>query len=192
MAKTKLPMKWIAIGIVALVVIVLVFGFIGMYNGFVIKEQNYMAKWSEVESQYQRQADLIPNLVGILKDYQQFETDVLTDITKLRSQWQESTSLVEKDTVGQEMTGSLGRLIATFEAYPELKTIEAVNNMMDELAGTQNRITVARGRFIESVQIFNTGIKVFPANVFAGMFGFEAAEYFEATEGIDSSVDLDL
>ena len=90
------------------------------------------------------------------------------------------------------MTGALGRLMATFEAYPDLKTIEAVNSLMDELSGTQNRITVARGRFIESVQIYNTGIKMFPANILANTFGFGPVEYFEAAEDVGSSIELNL
>jgi len=93
---------------------------------------------------------------------------------------------------GQEINATLGKLLLTYENYPDLKTIEAVNSLMDELAGTQNRITVARGRFITSVQKYNTGIKVFPANLVANAFGFEQVEYFKANENVSSSVELNL
>lgn len=191
MAK-KFPMKWVAIGIVLIVVLGIVGWLVGTYNGFIAKEQDYMSKWSEVENQYQRQADLIPNLVTTLKNYQQFEQETFTAITELRSQWSSANTIAEKDTVGQEMNSALGRLIVTVENYPELKTIEAVNNLMDELAGTQNRISVARMRFIESVQKYNTAIKIFPASVLANAFGFEQVDYFEAKEGVDSGITIDL
>lgn len=191
MAK-KFPMKWIAIGIVLIVVLGVVGWVIGTYNGFISKEQDYMAKWSNVENHYQRQADLIPNLVATLKNYQQFEQETFTTITELRSQWSAAGTVSEKDAAGQEMNSALGRLIATVENYPELKTIEAVNNLMDELAGTQNRISVERMRFIESVQIYNTAIRVFPANTLANAFGFEQVDYYEAKEGVDSGIELNL
>jgi LemA protein len=186
------PMKWIAIGIVVLVVLGLVGFVIGTYNGIIAKEEGYKSAWSKVENQYQRQADLIPNLVATLKNYQQFEAGTLTEITNLRSQWQTAATIEDKDTVGQGITAAIGRLLLVYENYPNLKTIEAVSSLMDELAGTQNRISTERGRFIESVQSYNVGIRVFPANLIAGMFGFEQVKYFEAAEGAGSNITVNL
>lgn len=186
------PMKWIVIGIVLLIVLGLVGWVIGTYNGIITKEQGYKAKWSDVENNYQRQADLIPNLVATLKNYQQFEAGVLENITALRSQWQTAATIEDKDATGQQLSTALGKLLLVYEQYPNLKTIEAVSGLMDELAGSQNRISVARTRFIESVQLYNTAIKVFPANAIAGMFGFSEVKYFQASEGVGSSVTLNL
>jgi len=172
--KYKMPI------IIGAVLLVLVGWVAGTYNSFIGLNQGVLAKWSEVENQYQRQADLIPNLVSTLQNYQQFEKGTLTEITGLRTQWQSAATDLEKDTVGVQMTNSLGRLIATFEGYPDLKTITAVSSLMDELSGTQNRISVARGRYIEAVQGYNSAIKYFPGNLLAGMFGFTEKQYYTA------------
>jgi len=170
--------KWPLIALV--IVLIIIGGIVGMYNSFVTLDQDVKGKWSEVENQYQRQADLIPNLNTTLNRYMQFEKSTLMEITQLRSQWQAASTDLEKDTVGMQMTSSLGRLIATFEAYPDLKTIQTVNSLMDELSGTQNRLATARGRYITSIQAFNTAIQQFPGVLFARMFGFIGREYYHA------------
>ena len=169
--------------LVGAVILLLVLWTIGIYNSFISLDQGVKSAWSITENEYQRQADLIPNLAATLKNYQQFEAGTLTQITELRSRWQGATTEAEKDQIGVEMSGSLGRLIATFEAYPDLKSITAVKGLMDELAGAQNRITVARQRYIETIQAYNKGIMYFPNSIFAGMFGYQQREYYQAAPG---------
>lgn len=184
--------KWYIIGAIVLILILMPIGF---YNSFVTMNQDVNSKWSEVESQYQRQAELIPNLVSSVKGYKQFEAGLLTNLTELRSQWQSASqtgSQLDQDKVGSQMNSALGRLIAVYENYPDLKTVQTVTSLMDELAGTQNRITVARGRYIESIQGFNTAVLKFPANVFAGMFGYTSKEYYKAAPESMTTPKVDL
>jgi LemA protein len=181
--KTTSPNFWIAFGIVAVIIIIVVALFIGMYNNFVTLDQSVNAKWSEVENQYQRQADLIPNLVSVVSSAVTVETKFVTDVTEARSKWQSSTTVFDKDTSGVQMNNGISALInavATAENYPVLQANKQFVALTDELAGTQNRIAVARGRYIEAIQGFNTAIKSFPGNVFAGMFGFSGKDYYKA------------
>jgi len=169
--------------IVGVIILLLAGWFVGMYNGFVAMDQNVKGSWSEVESQYQRQANLVPNLVSSVKGYAQFEQSTLTEITAARSKWQSQTTVAGQDEAGNQLYSALSKLLVVYENYPDLKTVSTVSNLMDELAGTQNRITVARGRYIDAIKAFNTGIKMFPANVFAGMWGFTEKTYYQAAPG---------
>jgi len=181
--KTALPTFWIAFGIVAVIIIVLAGFLISAYNGFVTLDQDVNAKWSEVENQYQRQADLIPNLVSIVSSAVTVETKFVTAVTTARSQWQTAQSQLDKDTSGIQMNNGISALInavATSENYPVLQANKQYVALTDELIGTQNRITVARGRYIESIQSFNTAVKRFPGNVISGMFGFSGKDYYQA------------
>jgi len=177
------------IGLVVLLVIILgfVFWVIGTYNNFVTLDQNIKSKWSQVENVYQRQADLIPNFVVTVKDYKEFEADLLTKLTDTRSKWTASVGLVEKDKAGLDMNTALSsafsRLIAVAENYPQLKASDLYRGLQDELAGSQNRISVERGRYIEAVQLFNTAIKRFPANLLSNPFGFAEKQYYQAPAG---------
>lgn len=173
----------VLIGAIVLVVIAIV---VGAYNNFVTLDQNVNSKWSEVNNQYQRQADLIPNLVSTVSSAVKVETKFVTDVTEARSRWQTAKSTLDKDTAGVQMTNGITALInavATSENYPVLQANKQYVALTDELTGTQNRISVARGRYIESVQSFNTAVKVFPNNIFAGMFGFSEKEYYTAASG---------
>lgn len=183
MAKNANPMKWIVLGLVVLVVLIGVGVLVGMYNNFVTLDQGVNAKWSEVENQYQRQADLIPNLVSVVSSSVTVETKFVTDVTTARSQWQTAETQLDKDTSGVQMNNGISALInavATAENYPVLQANKQYVALTDELVGTQNRIAVARGRYIEAIQGYNTAIKMFPANVFASMFGFSGKEYYQA------------
>jgi len=184
MAKKKLfyskPWFW------ALVVIVIIaFWLIGTYNSFIVMTQRIDNQWAQVETQYQRRIDLIPNLVNTARGYMQFERSLLEEITTLRSQWMTTTDIDDKVNIGNALDSALGRLIAVFESYPELKSIQAVASLMDELAGTENRIAVERMRFNDRVREYNTGIMVFPSNILANMFGFKERPYFQAQEGAE-------
>ncbi len=173
--------KWpLAIGVVILIVLGMV---TGAYNTFVSLDQNVNSKWSEVNNQYQRQADLIPNLISTVGSAVRVEVDLLKNITEARSRWQTSRTVFDKDKAGFEMNNGIAALInavATSENYPVLQANKQYVALTDELTGTQNRIAVARGRYIETIQAYNTATKTFPNNIFAGWFGFSGKEYYQA------------
>ncbi|MFZ3077804.1 MAG: LemA family protein [Candidatus Aenigmatarchaeota archaeon] len=175
--KYKLP---IAAGVIVLIVLGVI---AGAYNNFVSLDQNVSGKWSEVNNQYQRQSDLIPNLVSTVSSAVNVEVKLLTDVTTARSQWQTSQSTFDKDAAGVQMTNGINALIkavSTSENYPVLQANKQYVALTDELTGTQNRIAVARGRYIDSLQSYNTAIRTFPSNIFAGWFGFAGKEYYQA------------
>jgi LemA protein len=186
MVAKVLPKKWIAIGIIVLVVVIIVGMFIGYYNNFVTLNQDVNSKWSEVENQYQRQADLIPNLVSVVSSSVRVETSLIQNVTNARSQWQSApkSDLLARDTAGVNLQNSINAFVsavATAENYPVLQANKNYVALQDELVGTQNRIAVARGNYIKSVQSYDTAIQRFPGNLFAGMFGFSLKEYYQAS-----------
>ena len=165
------------------IILILLIYFIGAYNRFVTLDQDVNGKWSEVENQYQRQADLIPNIVSTVSSAVKVETKFVTDVTEARSRWQTSKTLFEKDTAGAQMNNGITALInavATSESYPVLQANKQYVTLTDELTGTQNRIAVARGRYIETIQKYNTAIKRFPANLLANLYSFSVKDYYKA------------
>jgi LemA protein len=174
----------IVLGIILVIGAILVGWFVGAYNNFVVLDQNVNSKWSEVESQYQRQADLIPNFVSSVSSQVGVETAFVKDVIDARTQWMNAQSDAQKDAAGQTMNAGITAFVnAVSENYPTLMASEGYTALRDEMAGTQNRITVARGNYIQSIQAYNTAIKRFPSNILAGMFGFGAKEYYEAEDG---------
>jgi LemA protein len=170
----------------ALVVIaVIAIWIIGTYNSFISMTQQIDNQWAQVETQYQRRIDLIPNLVNTATGYMQFERSLLEEITALRTQWMSTTDIDDKVNIGNALDSALGRLIAVYENYPQLQAVQPVASLMDELAGTENRIAVERMRFNDKVRQYNTAILVFPSNILANMFGFSQRPYFESQEGAD-------
>jgi LemA protein len=151
----------------------------------VAKDQRVEAQWANVESQYQRRSDLIPNLVSATQGYLRFERDLLTEITELRSRWQTATTQEDRIKYGTALDSAIGRLLVVVENYPQLKSDAAVTQLMDELAGTENRIAVERQRYNDAVRDFNTAIRRFPANTIASNFGFEKKLYFAADQGAE-------
>ena len=175
---------WITLGVIALVVLIIVFWFVGAYNNFVGLSQNVDGKWSEVENQYQRQADLIPNLVSVVSSSLSAETKFVKDVVAARAGWADASSQLAKDTAGQQMNNGITALVsAVAENYPTLQANKQYVALTDELSGTQNRITTARGRYIEAIQTYNIATKRFTSNIVAGMFGFSGKEYYQAEEG---------
>lgn len=175
---------WIGVGIV---VLLLIFWVVGARNSFVVMNQDVQGKWSEVENQYQRQADLIPNLLSVVSSSVKVETNFVKQVIEARTAWQSAASNLAKDTAGQQMnTGITALVSAVAENYPTLQANKQYIALTDELSGTQNRITTARGRYIESVQKFNTAIKLFPRNIIASMFGFNQVEYYQAEAGTET------
>jgi len=155
--------------------------FKGSYNGMVAREEQMNSAWSQVEVVLQRRFDLIPNLVNTVKGYAEQEQEVLTEVTRLRSQWAGAQSTEEKVGAASMLQGALGRLMVVVEKYPELKSNENFLALQSQLEGTENRISVERRRYNESVQSYNTYIRQFPRNMIANMSGFEVSDdYFRA------------
>jgi LemA protein len=178
-------MKSVAMAVVLLGVAALAIGlmYIGRRNQMVTKSQAVEAQWHQVDVDLQRRADLIPNLVETVKGYAAQEQTVFGDIAKARSALLSAQSPSERIAANAQLEGSLGRLLAIVENYPQLKSNENFLRLQDELAGTENRIAVERRRYNLAVQDYNTYIALFPNNVFAGWAGFKANDaYFLATE----------
>ena len=174
---------WIGIGIFAILII---FYIIAAYNSLVTLDHTTDNKWADVETQYQRRVDLLPNLVNTVKGYAAHETELFTEITQLRSQWAAAKGNVgEQIATANRMDGAIGRLLLVAENYPDLKASQNFLALQDELAGTENRISVARQRYNEAVKNINVKTKTFPSNMIANMFGFTERDYFEAKEGAE-------
>jgi LemA protein len=150
------------------------------YNKFVGQEEAIKAQWAQVENQLQRRNDLIPNLVETTKGFAQHEEGVYKAIADARSRLLAAKSPEEKIEAANQQTSALGRLLAVVENYPQLKANEQFNRLMDELAGTENRLAVERMRYNERVQDYNTSRRQFPANLTAKMFGFKEYPFFQA------------
>jgi LemA protein len=150
------------------------------YNRFTTQEEAIKGQWAEVQNQLQRRNDLIPNLVETVKGYAAHEQQVFSDIAASRSRLLAARTPQETIEAANQQTSALGRLLAVAENYPQLKANEQFNRLMDELTGTENRIAVARMRYNERIQEYNTTRRRFPSNVTAKVFGFEEYPYFEA------------
>lgn len=168
---------WIVLGIILLVVVV---SGVSSCNRFVSQDEGVTAQWANVETVLQRRFDLIPNLINTVKGYAAHEKGLLTEVTRLRSQWATAGTPDEKIAVANQMQGALGRLMLVAENYPDLKANQNFLALQDELAGTENRIAVERRRYNETVQAYNTSIRRFPGSIWAGMFGFQRRTPFES------------
>lgn len=174
---------WITLGAIILVILIIGMYFVGAYNRFIFLDEDIKGKWSEVENQYQRQYDTIGRLIDVVKSSVNVETRFVKEVTEARINWKNAQSIVDKDATGVQMTDSVVTFVnAVAENYPQLKANTQYVDLTDELVGTQNRIATARGRYIESIQKYNTATKRFPSNMIAGMFGFSEKEYYEADE----------
>ncbi len=154
----------------------------GTYNSLVNSNESVKSAWAQVDNQLQRRGDLIPNLVETVKGYASHERELFEKIAAARAALYSAPSPAAKIQANTELSGLLGRLLAIAENYPNLKANESFNRLMDELAGTENRIAVERKRYNDIVLAYNQKIKHFPTNFLAGMFGFSQATYFEAEE----------
>ncbi|MEM0473459.1 MAG: LemA family protein [Candidatus Aenigmatarchaeota archaeon] len=176
---------FITFAVIAFLIFITVVFVWSTYNSLVTKELKVENRWADLQAQYQRRIDLIPNLVESVKGYAQFEQSTLTKITQLRTQWMTASSADEKISVGTQLDSEFSRLLLVFENYPELKTVETVNNLMIQLEGTENRIAVARRDYNDAVRDYNLMLRKFPSNIIAGMFGFEKKPFFEAQPGAE-------
>jgi LemA protein len=185
--------------IIVVVIIVAAVMSISKYNTMVALEESVSEQWANVETQYQRRADLIPNLVSAVKGYAAHEKDVFESVTKARAS---ATSIkIDASNLTAEnikrfqaaqgsLNSALGRLLAVSERYPDLKANQNFLELQAQLEGTENRIAVQRRRFNEQVKIYNTYIRKFPSNLVASMFGFEKQVTFEADDGAENAPDV--
>jgi LemA protein len=178
MSKT-LKTVLIVVGILIVVVVIPLLYLKGTYNTLVTMDEGVKAAWAQVENQLQRRYDLIPNLVETVKGYAAHEKEVFIKVTEARSKVAGATSISDKISANNELSSALARLLVVVERYPDLKANTNFIRLQDELAGTENRISVERRRFNETVRVYNTKIRSFPTNIIAGMFGFEKAAFFE-------------
>ena len=178
----KKPMIWI----VGVVVLLLILGgmYVGMRNQMVRKNEAVKSSWSEVDVQLQRRADLIPNLVATVKGYAQHEETVFDNVANARAALLNAQTPAGRIAANNRLDGALGRLLAIVENYPQLKANENFLELQDELAGTENRIAVARRRYNLTLQDYNSYIGLFPNNIVAGWSGFQRNNaYFQAAPG---------
>lgn len=189
----KKALPWIVVlGVLAIIVL---WG-VGRYNDIVTAEESVETAWSQVENQYQRRADLIPNLVETVKGYAAHESETLENVMAARAKATQvvvdpanatAEQLAEFQAAQGELGQALGRLMAVAEAYPDLKANQNFMALQSQLEGTENRIAVARNNFNEEARAYNTMIRRFPANIVASIFGFEKKAYFEAQQGAETA-----
>jgi len=186
----------ITLGVIVLIGFILYGFFAGRYNTMVELQETIPKEWAQVESQYQRRADLIPNLVNTVKGYANFEQETLTKVIEARAsatQVKVDPSNITPEQLQQfqqaqnGVSSALSRLLVVAEAYPDLKANQNFLDLQAQLEGTENRIAVARNRFNEVVQPYNVYIKRFPNNFLAGMYGFTPKGYFEAAQGTENA-----
>lgn len=179
------------IAIVALIVIAAML-VVPKYNKLVTGEETVDAAWAQVENQLQRRFDLVPNLVNTVKGYAEHEEEIFTQIADARTQYGNANTVEETADANNELSSALARLLVVVENYPNLKADVQFTRLMDELAGTENRLTVARKDYNDTVQQFNNDVRRFPGNLIAGMFSFEQKDYFEIKEGVEEAPAVDF
>jgi LemA protein len=186
-AVTPAPRRNVALFVVlGLLVLAAGWAFTG-YNSLVGSREDVSGAWAQVEAQYQRRFDAIPNLVNTVKGAANFEQETLTQVTQARTQWLSAGTRGERVEAAGEFQSALSRLLVTMEAYPQLKATDAFRDLMVQIEGTENRIQTARQDYNEAVRSYNVRVRRFPTNLLAGMFGFEPEEFFEADDGASSA-----
>lgn len=196
---TKQTKNLIIVGVILLVLIIIYSSFKGTYNKIVTTNEGVGAAWSQVENQYQRRADLIPNLVNTVKGYAEHESATLEGVVEARAKATQVTlnvdnldeaNIAKYQKAQGELSSALGRLMAISESYPDLKANENFMQLQSQLEGTENRIATERKRFNDTVKEYNTYIRTFPRNLIAGMFGFTPKGYFEAVQGAEKAPEV--
>ncbi|MDC7994353.1 LemA family protein [Altibacter sp. HG106] len=193
--------KWLPL-IVILGLVLILGGYIASLNNSLVElDESAEAQWGNVESAYQRRADLIPNIVSTARGYAEFERETLTQVIEARSKATAVTIDPSNITPGQlqqfqevqsGLSSALSRLLAVFERYPDLKANENFKELINELERTENRINVERNRYNETAQTYNTKVKKFPANFFAGILGFEERAYFKSEAGAEVAPEVEF
>ena len=175
----KMKPVWIVLGVVALAVVVVGGTLVSQWNQLVAMDTDIEAKWAQVDNQLQRRADLIPNLVETVKGFAAQERTILEAIANARAKMAGAGSVTDRIAASNELSGALSRLLVVVENYPRLKSDATFIRLMDELAGTENRLSVERKRYNDSVQVYNTTIRQFPGNLIASSLGFREHPFFE-------------
>ncbi|MEG1554025.1 MAG: LemA family protein [Rikenellaceae bacterium] len=188
---------WIVIGVVVLLIVVAYFSCVDKYNNMVTRQESVTAAWSQVENQYQRRSDLIPNLVNTVKGYAEHEKSTLDAVVSARAEatstkvyLNDPKSLEGYTKAQDQLSGALSRLMAISENYPDLKANQNFAQLQAQLEGTENRISTERRRFNEEAQNYNMYIRKFPNNIIASMFDFEKAAYFASKEGSENAPEV--
>ena len=186
---------------IGIIVLIAFFG-ISVNNGLVSKEEGVESAWAQVENQYQRRSDLIPNLVNTVKGAANFEQETLTAVTNARSNassinitaadLSDPAKIAQFQQAQSQLSGALSRMLLTVEKYPELKANSNFRDLQAQLEGTENRIATERKRFNDIAQAYNTAVRKFPASIFASIGGFERKAYFEAEKGAEQAPTVDF
>ncbi|MDB4538406.1 LemA family protein [bacterium] len=188
--------KWIILIVVVVLLLVGYSSIKGTYNTMVLRDEGINTAWAQVENQYQRRVDLIPNLVNTVKGYANFEQETLTGVIEARSKATAVTidpsnlspeAIANFDQAQQGLSSALSRLLVTVERYPDLKAGTQFQQLQVQLEGTENRIAVERRNFNQEVQGYNTYIRSFPKNLYANLFGFDQKGYFQAISGAETA-----
>ena len=188
---------WIILAVAAVLVIGTYSWLKGSYNDMVLRREAATAQLGNVENQYQRRMDLIPNLVNTVKGYASHEQNTLSEVVEARAQAtqtridvNDAAAMARFAQAQGELSSALSRLMAISESYPDLKASQNFRDLQTQLEGTENRIAVERRKYNEAAQSFNTYVKMFPRNLLAGMFGFDPLNYFEAQQGAEKAPEV--
>lgn len=184
-------MKKSTIIILVIVVLLAIYAF-SSYNGLVTLNEKADAQWAQVETQYQRRLDLVPNLVNSVKGILTQEQTVFGDIAEARTRYSNAGTPNERAAAASQVESSLGRLLAIVESYPQLNSSANIQDLMAQLEGTENRVSVERNRYNEMIRDYNTNIKRFPRNIMAGLYGFGERDYFESASGAENAPEVNL
>ncbi len=170
---------WIALGILLVLVIAIGGALAAKWNQLVTLDTDVKSKWAQVDNQLQRRSDLIPNLVETVKGFAAQERTIMETIANARARLAGAGTVPDKISASNELTGALSRLLVVVENYPQLRSDASFNRLMDELAGTENRLAVERKRYNDAVQVYNVTVRRFPGNLVAGFLGFREQPFFE-------------
>lgn len=185
----KSAIIWI---VIAVVIVIIGLSALSSYNSLVSMKEAATAQWQQVETQYQRRLDLVPNLVASVKGSMKQEQAVFTALADARSHYAGAVTINDKAAAATQVESAIGRLIAVVENYPTLQSSQAVQDLMTQLEGTENRVSVERQRYNDAVQAYEVSIKKFPGSVFAALFGFGDMTYFKADTGAQNVPKVDL
>jgi LemA protein len=183
---------YIILGIILAVIVLFGISLMSSYNNFVTLEENVDQSYAQIENQLQRRLDLIPNLVNTVKGYASHEKEVIAEISDARARLAGANTVEEEATANAELSGALSRLLVVVENYPNLKADQQFTQLMDELSGTENRISVARKDYNDQVAVYNKKVKQFPGALIAGMTGFDEKEYFTADPKAAEAPEVDF
>lgn len=193
--------KWLVPGVIGAIVLVVLLSVVGSYNSLVTQRENVERNLANVQTQYQRRSDLVPNLVSTVKGAANFEQETLNQVVEARAKATSVQLDASKATPQQlaayqnsqgELSQALGKLLAVTESYPQLQATQSFRDLQVQLEGTENRITVARKDFNDSAAAYNAKVKRFPANITAGVFGFDTFSYFQATQAAQTAPTVDF